>query len=410
MDRISPSVGRFHCTDTGASRPPKPSNVRIGSKCSRRRLPYHARLSRPAHERSPLPCWACRTPAVVPFTDPDPSRSSRFRRVVAAKRAVADELAMPLAKLTPAELEALNALLTQTLRKTDILTVCPDPSETRLSRMMCMLSEVMAYYGFTRDVRYVGYFETVQHQHIIVALKTAIKQGQLVALSGIVGCGKTTTLHRLQEVLGHESDMVVSKSLAVDKDRVHLGTLIMALFYDLAPEKDVTIPTQPEKRERQLLELIHKRRKTVALFIDEAHDLHSRTLFGLKRLMELVRASGETLSVVLAGHPRLTNDLRRPALEEIGSRATVFMLDGVKGQQRAYITWLLEHCTLAQTREDILTDPAFTSRGPVDSPRSRLSITSPARWRKGIRWGKNPSRRTSSRVCWRVIWMTWSHA
>ena len=49
----------------------------------------------------------------------------------------------------------------------------------------------MAYYGFTRDVRYVGYFETVQHQQIVVALKTAIKQGQLVALSGIVGCGKT---------------------------------------------------------------------------------------------------------------------------------------------------------------------------------------------------------------------------
>jgi len=225
---------------------------------------------------------------------------------------------------------------------------------------MCMLSEVMAYYGFTRDVRYVGYFETAQHQQIVGALKTAIQQGQLVALSGIVGCGKTTTLHRLQEVLGHEPDIVVSKSLAVDKDRVHLGTLIMALFYDLAPEKDVTIPTQPEKRERQLLDLIHKRRKTVALFIDEAHDLHSRTLLSLKRLMELVRTSGETLSVVLAGHPRLTNDLRRPALEEIGSRATVFLLDGVKGQQRAYIMWLLEHCTLAQTREDILTDSALT--------------------------------------------------
>jgi type II secretory pathway predicted ATPase ExeA len=122
---------------------------------------------------------------------------------------------------------------------------------------------------------------------------------------------------------------------------------MMALCYDLAPEQDVTIPTQPEKRERQLLELIHRRRKTVALFIDEAHDLHSRTLLGLKRLMELLHASGETRSVVLAGHPKLTNDLRRPAMEEIGSRATVFLLDGVKGQQRAYITWLLEQCATA---------------------------------------------------------------
>jgi copper resistance protein C len=53
---------------------------------------------------------------------------------------------------------------------------------------------------------------------------------------------------------------------------------------------------------------------TVALFIDEAHDLHSRTRLSLKRFMELVHASGETLSVVLAGHPKLTNDLSRPAL------------------------------------------------------------------------------------------------
>jgi type II secretory pathway predicted ATPase ExeA len=167
-------------------------------------------------------------------------------------------------------------------------------------------------------------------------------------------------LHRLHEVLGREPDIVVSRSLAVDKDRVHLGTLIMALFCDLAPEKDVTIPTQPEKRERQLPELIHRRRKTIVLFIDEAHDLDSRTLLGLKRLMELVRASGETLSVVLAGHPKLTNDLRRPTMEEIGSRATVFLLDGVKGQQRAYITWLLEQCAHARSREDLLTDPALT--------------------------------------------------
>ena len=102
---------------------------------------------------------------------------------------------------------------------------------------------------------------------IVTALKAAITQGQLVALSGIVGCGKTTTLHRLHEMLGREPNIVVSRSLAVDKDRVHLGTLMMALFYDLAREKDITIPTQPERRERQLLELIHRRRKTVALFL-----------------------------------------------------------------------------------------------------------------------------------------------
>jgi len=49
---------------------------------------------------------------------------------------------------------------------------------------------------------------------------------------------------------------------------------------------------------------------------------------GLKRLIEVVRDSGGTLSVVLAGHPKLKNDLRRPSMEEIGSRATIFELEG----------------------------------------------------------------------------------
>ena len=48
--------------------------------------------------------------------------------------------------------------------------------------------------------------------------------------------------------------------------------------------------------------------------------LHPKTLVGLKRLIEVVRDGGGTLSIVLAGHPKLKNDLRRPTMEEIGSR------------------------------------------------------------------------------------------
>ena len=57
-----------------------------------------------------------------------------------------------------------------------------------------MLSDVMNYYSFIRDFKGAGYFETEHHQQIVKELKVAIKQGQMVALSGIVGCGKTTTL------------------------------------------------------------------------------------------------------------------------------------------------------------------------------------------------------------------------
>jgi hypothetical protein len=53
--------------------------------------------------------------------------------------------------------------------------------------------------------------------------------------------------------------------------------------------------------------------------------------------------------VVLAGHPKLKNDLRRPTMEEIGYRATVFSLEGIVGNQREYIEWLVSECTISDT-------------------------------------------------------------
>ncbi|MFZ1641415.1 MAG: AAA family ATPase [Candidatus Contendobacter sp.] len=220
-----------------------------------------------------------------------------------------------------------------------------------------MQSEVMKHFGLIRGLPRAGYFETAQQRRAFEDIKIAIRGGQLLALVGLVGCGKTTTLHRLTEALKDEREILVSQSLAVDKHRINLGTLMLALFYDLVTEKDFKVPTQPEKRERKLIEVIAKRKKPVALFVDEAHDLHPKTLVGLKRLVELVQNNGGTLSVVLVGHPKLRNDLRRPALEEIGARTTLFWLDGIKGQERAYLDWFLEQCAPADAA-DLLTPEA----------------------------------------------------
>jgi type II secretory pathway predicted ATPase ExeA len=62
----------------------------------------------------------------------------------------------------------------------------------------------------------------------------------------------------------------------------------------------------------------------------------------LKRLIELVAEGGGQLSIVLVGHPKLKNDLRRPKMEEIGDRTTVFEFGGLRDQQRDYIDWVLK--------------------------------------------------------------------
>ena len=222
-----------------------------------------------------------------------------------------------------------------------------------------MRVEVMQHYGLTQPLEQAGYYETEHHKQLIKDIKGAINEGRLVAVCGVVGSGKTVTMRRLQQILKDENKITVAKSLSVEKHSIKLATLITALFYDLAQDKMVQIPKQGERRERELQELVKKGKRSVALFVDEAHDLNGNTLTGLKRLMEVVEDGGGRLSVVLAGHPKLRNDLRRPTMEEIGFRTDIFTLDGIAGSQREYIQWLLGACAGKADPESILTAEAI---------------------------------------------------
>lgn len=260
-----------------------------------------------------------------------------------------------------------------------------------------MLSDVRSYYGFTKDFGQAGYFETGQSQQIVKELSYEIRGGKLVTLSGIVGCGKTTMLRRIQETLAQDKEILVSKSLSVEKSQLSLPVLINALFYDLAIEKDFKIPTQPEKRERVLRDLIRKRQKPIALFIDDAHDLHAKTLVGLKRLIEVVRDGNGTLSVVLAGHPKLKNDLRRPTMEEIGSRAAIFDLEGFGGEKLSYLKWLLAQCLSTKARtetadkiEAVLTDEAMVFLGGKLSTPLQFETYLTRSFEEGYKVGQKP--------------------
>jgi type II secretory pathway predicted ATPase ExeA len=173
-------------------------------------------------------------------------------------------------------------------------------------------------------------------------VRAAILGGRLVALTAVIGSGKTILSRRLRAELEREGRVIVSRSLTVEKAKITVPLLISALFYDLTPDKTVTISSQSERRERELQELFRRAKKPVALFVDDAHDLHPKTLVALKRLTEVVVEGGGQLSVVLLGHPKLKNDLRRPQMEEIGDRTTVFEFGGLRDRQRDYIDWVLK--------------------------------------------------------------------
>ena len=191
-------------------------------------------------------------------------------------------------------------------------------------------------------------------------LKAAIPGGGLVALTGSVGSGKTVLVSRLQHHLREEGQIEVCESLVFEVSNVTLTTLKLALYDDLATEKDGDITGKPEKSERALMQVMGRSQKPIALFMDDAHDLHGQTLRALKHMIEKTGRRGSRLTVVLAGHPRLTNELRRPSRAETGARTTVFAFEGMQGQQRRSITWVLEHSAPEVDPMDILTSDALS--------------------------------------------------
>jgi type II secretory pathway predicted ATPase ExeA len=226
---------------------------------------------------------------------------------------------------------------------------------------MDMVHEIMQFFRLSKEFRNTDYFDTEETRRISKEIFTLVESsGQLVALTGIVGSGKTTICTNIRQLAKKNRKVAISTSWAVEKDKVKMGTLMAALFTDLAVDKRSKIPTSAEKRERRLCELIKKQAKPVALFIDEAHDLHSKTLLGLKRLTEVVRQNGGNLSIVLVGLPKLAITLKNPAFEEIGTRVHVLTLDLIAKREKDFIEWMLNQCAKPKVKShDIFSQQAI---------------------------------------------------
>ena len=59
-----------------------------------------------------------------------------------------------------------------------------------------MISDFVEFYGISKEFDDAGYFETKNYRQIYKELKTVIKLGKLVTLSGVMGCGKTVTIKK----------------------------------------------------------------------------------------------------------------------------------------------------------------------------------------------------------------------
>lgn len=224
-----------------------------------------------------------------------------------------------------------------------------------------MILDALEEYGFIKPLSEAGFYATDKIKRLHDKIKTlALNFGSLIAISGTVGSGKTTFINELMYDLKKDGKCIVSYSYSSDREGVNVKTLLTALILDVN-KSEKTSPTAYETRDRHLVSLMEEHNKPVVLFIDEAQDLHGNTLSSLKKLSEMAKLSKQTLTIILAGQPKLKNTIRSPSMEEIGSRAYVIDLDEqILGKKDKYLQWSITQCLVKDKKwGDVITPEAL---------------------------------------------------
>lgn len=225
-----------------------------------------------------------------------------------------------------------------------------------------MILDALEEYSLIKPLSEAGFYATDKIKRLHEKIKNlALSYGSLIAVSGTVGSGKTTFINELMHDLKKEGKCIVSYSYSSDREGVNVKTLLAALLIDVN-KSDKPSPTGYETRDRHLVKLMEDNNKPVVLFIDEAQDLHGNTLSALKKLSEMAKLSRQTLTIILAGQPKLKNTIRSAKMEEIGSRAYVIDLDEqIIGKKDKYLQWAITQC-LAKDKKwgDVITQEALT--------------------------------------------------
>ena len=172
-------------------------------------------------------------------------------------------------------------------------------------------------FGLSPDLWRTVHVDTADARHVDTAVEVAAG-GALVNVVGCRGTGKTRALRRALR----RRDVVVVEPLRLDRERLHLGDVQVAIVRDLSDERPRMSGEARSGQVRRLLAASATR--PVLLVIDDAHCLHGQTVRGLKRLLELAHGGrSPLLGVVLLGQVD-----RAGAIPEVGLRAATVSLTG----------------------------------------------------------------------------------
>ena len=163
---------------------------------------------------------------------------------------------------------------------------------------------------------------TADQTRVADLIKAAVAGDLFVSIIGPRGSGKTRAARHALANCGAGARVV--EPLRLTRDKLHMGDIETALIVSLADESPRRSGEARSRQARRVLGTA-SRNKKIALFIDDAHVLHSQTLRALKRLRELSFAGrAPLLSVILAAQRDKT-----ASIPEVGLRSDALTLGGL---------------------------------------------------------------------------------
>ncbi len=187
------------------------------------------------------------------------------------------------------------------------------------------------YFGFQqppfrRDLPSEELFQAPRLEELHTRLRYVVDTRAMGLVTGEPGCGKSTALRRLRDDL--HPDQV--RTLYLYDTVVNGNDLCRQIALELGLEPPHTRAMTLRAVQQEVARLVHERKLTVLLLIDEAHHLRPEVLALLPLLTNFDFDSAARLALLLVGQTGLRRRLRLAHLESLAQRITVrFALDGL---------------------------------------------------------------------------------
>ncbi|MDZ7626882.1 MAG: AAA family ATPase [Parvularculaceae bacterium] len=180
-----------------------------------------------------------------------------------------------------------------------------------------------------------------------------VNQAGISVITGEVGCGKTTLIHRLLEQLSDTHTVALLSNIQPGRGEL-LSWVLMGLGEPYSSKTHVEMFAQLQ----QFFIREYSKGKRVVLIIDEAQNLSVEMLEELRMLSNINAGKDQLLQLILVGQPQLKDLLSRPDMLQLAQRiGSDFHLSPLSREEvHSYIETRL---TIAGSRRRIFSDGAM---------------------------------------------------